>query len=82
MTHTPHTLVEEFPASVAQISQLKSEDAHFARLAQDYHEVNRNIHRVETNIEPMSDLEMLDLRKRRMWLKDQIAAYLREGVDV
>ena len=57
-------------------------DAHFARLADDYHELNRTIHRVETNLEPMSDLEALDLRKRRLWLKDQIAKYLREDEDV
>lgn len=76
MSHTPHELAEEFPDKLEQISTLKQTDAHFARLADEYHEVNRAVHRAETNVEPMEDLAEVDLRKTRAALKDQIWAYL------
>jgi len=76
MSHTPHELAEEFPDKVDLISKLKTSDAHFAKLFDEYHEVNRTIHRAETNVEPMSDVSELDLRKARIRLKDQIAAML------
>ncbi len=72
MSHTPHELHEEFPDKADRIQALKQSDAHFARLADEYHEINRAVHRAETNVEPMEDLAEVDLRKRRALLKDQI----------
>jgi uncharacterized protein YdcH (DUF465 family) len=77
MSHTPHELVEEFPEHAAKISELKASDAHFARLAEQYHEVNRTVHRAETNVEPMDDLAEQQLRKQRAALKDEIYGYLK-----
>ena len=48
MAHTPHELAEEFPEHAEKMHDLKLSDAHFARLADDYHAINRTIHRVET----------------------------------
>ncbi|WP_170325806.1 YdcH family protein [Ruegeria arenilitoris] len=76
MSHTPHELAEEFPDKVELMSQLKQSDAHFARLADEYHEVNRVVHRAETNIEPMEDLAEGELRKKRAALKDEIWSIL------
>jgi len=76
MSHTPHELAEEFPGKVEQIAALKQSDAHFARLADEYHEINRAVHRAETDVEPTDDLHMNDMRKQRMALKDQIWAAL------
>jgi len=72
MSHTPHDLHEEFPDLVAKISDLKQSDAHFARLAEEYHEINRAVHRAETNLEPMEALAEVELRKKRGALKDEI----------
>lgn len=72
MSHTPHELTEDFPEFAARISTLKQRDAHFARLAEEYHEVNRAVHRAETRVEPMDDLAFDTLRKKRMKLKDEI----------
>ena len=72
MSHTPHELHEEFPEHVEKITELKSSDAHFARLADEYHEVNRAVHRAETNIEPMEDLAEGEMRKKRALLKDEL----------
>ena len=76
MTHTPHELAEEFPDKAEQIHQLKTSDAHFRRLFDQYHIVNRAIHRAETQVEPVEDIVETKMRKERMVLKDQIAAML------
>ena len=78
MSHVPHDLADDFPGEVERIQKLKRENAHFARLADAYHEVNRQVHRAETDLDPMDDLAQQELRKQRMQLKDQIAAMLRE----
>jgi uncharacterized protein YdcH (DUF465 family) len=59
------------------ISQLKQSDAHFAKLVETYHDLNRSIHRAETDVEPMADTVQAMMRKQRMALKDQIAALLK-----
>lgn len=72
MANTPHELAEEFPAEAGRISALKETDAHFARLVEEYHDVNRAVHRAETRVEPVSDEHEADLRRKRAALKDQI----------
>lgn len=78
MSHTPHELLEEFPAHHAQISALKASDAHFARLAEAYHDINRAVHRAETLLEPVDTLVEVEMRKTRAALKDQISGYLKD----
>ncbi|MFD0915302.1 YdcH family protein [Pseudahrensia aquimaris] len=76
MSNVPHELAEEFPEHVAKMSELKQSDAHFAKLFDAYHEVNRHVHRIETRVEPASDTVETELRKKRMILKDEISAML------
>lgn len=76
MSHTPHELAEEFPNDHDALHALKMADAHFVRLADTYHEINRRIHRVETLVEPTSDEALNDLRRQRLHLKDEIAALI------
>ena len=77
MSHTPHELHEEFPDKIDRLSELKESDAHFAKISDEYHEINREIHRIETNIEPASPVHEEELRKKRLMLKDEIAQMLR-----
>jgi hypothetical protein len=79
MSHTPHELAEEFPDKVDAMSALKASDAHFARLSDEYHEVNRAVHRAETNVEPISETAETELRKKRAVLKDEIWGILSKG---
>lgn len=72
MANTPHELAEEFPAEAGKISALKETDAHFARLVEDYHTVNRAVHRAETRVEPVSEEHEAELRRQRAALKDDI----------
>ena len=76
MSHVPHELHEEFPDAADALHTLKTTDAHFARLAEEYHTVNREVHRIETDVTPASDEVLEDLKKKRLHLKDQIAAML------
>ncbi|MEM8694643.1 MAG: DUF465 domain-containing protein [Pseudomonadota bacterium] len=76
MSHTPHELAEEFPDHVDTLHELKVSNAHFAKLAEEYHTINREIHRIESGVEPATDERTIDLRKRRLELKDEINAML------
>ncbi|MGB1388517.1 MAG: YdcH family protein [Paracoccaceae bacterium] len=79
MSHTPHELAEEFPDKVQQIHDLKVSDAHFARLADEYHLLNRQVHRAETNVDPMEELAEVQLRKQRASLKHEIWGILSQA---
>ncbi|MBY6138862.1 YdcH family protein [Leisingera daeponensis] len=72
MSNTPHELAEEFPEKAALMSRLKQSNAHFAKLSEDYHAVNRAVHRAETNVEPVSAQAETEMRKQRAALKDEI----------
>ena len=72
MSHVPHELAEEFPQHADKISALKQQNAHFAKLAESYHDLNRRVHRAETNVEPIEVLAENQLRKERAALKDEI----------
>jgi len=76
MTHTPHELAEEFPDAVEKLHALKLTNAHFSRLADEYHALNREIHRLETRVEAASSDHEESLRIKRVRLKDEIAALL------
>lgn len=78
MSNTPHELHEEFPEFAARITELKTGNAHFAKLAEEYHELNRAVHRAETNVEPIEQLAENDLRKRRSALKDELYGMIKE----
>lgn len=76
VSNTLHELAEDFSQEADKIHQLKTQNAHFAKLAADYHEANRAVHRAETGLEPLEELAEMALREERMRLKDEIAAML------
>ena len=81
MSHTPNQLDEDFPDMAERIHELKTTDNHFARLVEEYHELNRQIHRIETRVEPASEDVEEELKRRRVRLKDEIAQML-QGEEV
>ena len=74
--HTPNELHDAFPEATEALHHLKLTNAHFARLAEQHHEVNREIHRIESEIEAASDERIEALKKERLHLLDEIAAML------
>lgn len=79
MTHTNNELHEQLPEFAERIHTLKQTDRHFARLADEYHEVNRRIHRMETNVEPAADDEIERQKKQRLHLLDELRAMLAQA---
>ena len=76
MSNTPHDLTEEFPDQRERITRLKTSNGRFARLAEEYTELNRAIHRIETRVEPAPEDVEDELKRRRVHLKDEIAQML------
>tara|TARA_R110002096_G_scaffold416576_3_gene619747 strand:- start:194849 stop:195088 length:240 start_codon:yes stop_codon:yes gene_type:complete len=76
MSHTPHELRDDFPEYIDKIHDLKINDKHFARLFDEYHEINRHVHRLEIGEDHASQTDEEMVRKKRMQLKDQLYALL------
>jgi uncharacterized protein YdcH (DUF465 family) len=76
MTHIPHELREEFPQETALVERLTRTNYEFRQLASRYDQVNRNIYRIESEEAPTTDEALEKLKKRRLKLKDEIAAIL------
>ncbi|NCU11692.1 MAG: DUF465 domain-containing protein [Sphingomonadaceae bacterium] len=76
MSNTPHELAAEFPNDHALLHDLKMNNPHYVTLADRYHEVNGEIHRIEAEIETPSDEYTETLKKKRLALLDEIAAII------
>ena len=74
-----HSLVKEFPEHKAVIHDLKLNDGHFARLFDDYHEVEKEVHRLESEDSPVADDYIEGLKKKRLALKDELFAMLQNA---
>ena len=72
-----HDLVHEFPEYREKIHQLKMTNSHFVKLFDEYHEVNRQVHRIEAGVENTADEFLEGLKKQRLKLKDDLFALLR-----
>jgi uncharacterized protein len=79
MSNTPHDLAEDFPDAREKITALKASNGRFARLIDDYNELNRAIHRIATRVEPAPEETEDELKRRRLHLKDEIAAMLNDS---
>ena len=73
MSHVPHELPEAFPEKIDVMHELRATDSHFTRISDQYHTLNRDIHRAETDIEPVSDAHLEDMKKHRLVLLDEIS---------
>lgn len=71
-----HPLIKEFPEFKTAIHDLKEADDHFVRLFDEYHEVDKQVVRMEEDIEPAADHIIEDAKKRRLLLKDELYAML------
>ncbi len=72
----PHELQDEFPGQRALIERLTSKNYEFGQLVAAYDEVNRHIWHIESEDEPTTDEVLEKLKKRRLLLKDDLAALL------
>lgn len=78
MSLEKHDLIHEMPNSKEAIHNLKTSNNHFAKLFDEYHEVEHAVHRIETGAEHTSDEYLENLKKQRLNLKDQLSAMIHE----
>jgi len=81
MTIEKHDLVHELPEYRDLIHELKMNDKHFARLFDAYHEVDHEIHRIETNAEITSDEYLEELKLKRLRLKDELFEIIKKAEE-
>ena len=72
-----HDLHHEFAEYDTLIHELKISDNHFRKLFDEYHKVNKDIHRLESN-EVYTDSELNELRSKRLHLKDNLYSILKQ----
>ena len=72
-----HDLIHEFPEYRDAIHELKMNDNHFARLFDEYHDIDHEIVRIENGAEASSDDYLENRKKIRLKLKDELFAMLR-----
>lgn len=73
MSHVPHDLHDEFPDDGEVLHRLKVTDRHFQTLAARYHDLAREIHRIEAGVEAAGDTRLEDLKKHRLALLDEVS---------
>lgn len=74
-----HDLAHEFPEYKDKIHDLKIGNAHFAKLFREYEDAEKEIRRIELDIQPTSDVYAESVKKKRVHLKDEIYAILHNG---
>jgi len=68
-----------FPEHRDLITRLKGHDHHFTRLFDRHNELDQRIRNMEAHIEPGSALEVENLKKEKLRLKDELYAILRKA---
>ena len=67
-----HDLHHEFPELGEQMTQLKTSNAHFARLFAEYHVQTNEVEKLEGKDIPVNDVTFEELKKKRLKLKDEL----------
>ena len=73
-----HDLHHEFPEFTNEIHDLKINDAHFARLFKEYHEIDHEVHRIEQGVENTTDDYLEQLKVKRLRLKDGLFGMIKK----
>jgi uncharacterized protein YdcH (DUF465 family) len=66
------SLANEFPEFKEKIHTLKIDNAHFAKLFEEYNHLDREIIRIEEGVEHAGDFDLETLKKKRLGLKDEL----------
>ncbi|MEC8444320.1 MAG: DUF465 domain-containing protein [Pseudomonadota bacterium] len=67
-----HDLHHDFPDMGERIRDLKMNDRHFARLFEEYHELDKEVRKIEDDVTPAADDTLDALRMKRVRLKDAL----------
>jgi len=67
-----HDLIHELPEHKDRIHELKMNNKHFEKLFIKYHDLDHQIRRIEEGVETPSDEFLEELKKERLFLKDEL----------
>ena len=67
-----------FPEYRDLITRLKGHDAHFARLFDKHNELDQTIKNMESRLVAATEVQIENLKKEKLQLKDQIYAHLKK----
>ena len=67
-----HDLIHEFPELRERIHEMKIGDHHFRKLFDEYHELTRNIEKMENEVTPVATHTEEEAKVRRVHLKDEL----------
>ena len=73
-----HDLIHELPEYKDRIHELKTHNAHFAKLFDEYHDLDHEIRRIEQEGVDTSDEYFEELKKKRLQHKDEMFAMLQQ----
>ena len=67
-----HDLHHEFPEYLDSIHALKASSAPFGEMYDEYHQLTREVERLEEEDLPVDDFTIETMKKQRLLLKDQM----------
>lgn len=76
MSEAGHDLNSVFPEAIEALHSLKQDNAHFRSLSDQYHDLTREIVRIEEGIDAAGDARLEDMKKRRLGLLDEISGMI------
>ena len=72
MDEKPQALHEACPEHAEKIKRLQEQDPEFKRRADEFHELSRAVHRSEMSEEPIEEVAVIELRKRRDLAREEL----------
>jgi len=78
MTIEKHDLLHEFPDHHHTIRHLKMNDNHFAKLFNQYNELDQEVRHIEEGIDAKSDEYLETCKKVRVKLKDELFGMIKQ----
>jgi len=72
MTIEQHGLAHDFPELRDRIHELKDSNNHFRKLSDEYHELTRDIEKMETEAKVVATHTEEEAKVRRVHLKDEL----------
>jgi hypothetical protein len=76
MSESGHDLHTLFPDHGPALHALKLSSANYRQLAEEHHDLQSQIQRVEACLAALADDELEELKKRRLFILDEIAALI------
>lgn len=74
-----HPLSKDFPELRGELHDLRMTDAHFARLAERYEDLDKSICAAEAGAQLLSDAKLSALKHERVALKDELGRMLKRA---